>query len=128
MASTIRAQSSSMRVHIPGQWRTDFHYRTEHTLQEILDAGDDYWLPCASMLKPGDQIIHHNAEPAFHPSIDPTDRPGFHNIEKAKQNKTDHQPNPTAGGKCHGHQVTDDLIPDDASVIMHTQIPGGLLT
>lgn len=53
----IKAVPSTLRVHVSGQWRTDWHYRTTHSLAEILESGNDYWLPCAQMLQPGDQII-----------------------------------------------------------------------
>lgn len=44
------------RIDVNGAWRTRWHYRTTHEMQDVLDAGDRYWLRVADMVQPGDTI------------------------------------------------------------------------
>lgn len=53
----ITCQTRNFRVHNQGGWRTDWHYRTDRTLEDILGAGDDYWNNVANLIRVGDEII-----------------------------------------------------------------------
>ena len=53
----ISCEIRNFRVHSQGGWRTDWHYRTSHQLQEILEAGDDYWNDTANLTRANDEIL-----------------------------------------------------------------------
>jgi hypothetical protein len=39
-----------------GAFRTRWHYRTDHKLEDIEASGDEYWIPVSYQLRPGDII------------------------------------------------------------------------
>lgn len=53
----LQANSRDLGQHANGRWRTDWHYRTDHPLGQILEAGDQYWAKCIHLLRTGDIVI-----------------------------------------------------------------------
>ncbi len=53
----LKCNPSLFRQHVAGAYRTDWHYRSTHLLKDILEAGDDYWLPVVNLMRTGDEII-----------------------------------------------------------------------
>lgn len=53
----LQANSRDLGQHANGRWRTDWHYRTNHSLEQILEIGDKYWAQCVHLLRAGDLII-----------------------------------------------------------------------
>ena len=57
----IRVHIPSFLPHVGGPHRTTWHYRTGHDLEQILAAGNSYWVPVSSMVRRGDEILVEDA-------------------------------------------------------------------
>ena len=67
------------------------------------------------------QVVQHYPRTAAKRPVQPPYRMGFPDIKQAKQHKTKHYPGPAPWRGRHSRQITDDLIPDDAAMVMDSQ-------
>ena len=70
----------------------------------------------------GNHIIQHDTEAALHVFVDPANRPWFPDVKQAKQRKPDQDRAPANGHEEHRDPVTDELVPHDAAMVVHTEI------
>src|SRR5471032_1910125 len=77
--------------------------------------------PCKD---PGQYVIEHDPDAAMHVAVDPANRPPFEDVEEAEQQEPCQQPVPTLRHQPQGDPHPDHLVPDDAFVIMYSQIVG----
>jgi hypothetical protein len=70
----------------------------------------------------GNHVIQHDAEAALHVLVDPANRPWFPDVEQAKQRKPGQDRDPANGHEEHRDPVTDELVPHDAAMVMHTEV------
>jgi hypothetical protein len=76
----------------------------------------------------GNHIIQHDAEAALHVLVDPANRPWFPDVEQAKQRKAGQDRAPANGHEEHRDPVTDELVPHDAAMVVHTEVMRDALT
>src|SRR5690606_7865444 len=69
----------------------------------------------------GDDVIQHDAPAATQAPVNPANRPGLPDVEQAEQGKARQHPEQPGGCKTHGEPVADELVPDDAGVVLDAQ-------
>ncbi len=78
---------------------------------------------------PGDNIVDHDPHAAMYIAIKPADRPRLPHIQNTENHKPGGDPLPVIGRQRHqGDPHANKLIPDDATVIVHTHVFRRLMT
>jgi len=74
----------------------------------------------------GQDIVEHDADAPVHMAVDPADGPRLEDVEETEHQEPCQQPLPAFRHQPEGDPHANDFIPDNAFVIVHTQVIGDL--